>query len=31
MNTEAMAKRLVELCRKGEYEQAQRSCTHPMR
>ena len=24
MNTEAVAKRLVELCRKGEYEQAQR-------
>ena len=24
MNTEAIAKRLVELCRTGEYEQAQR-------
>jgi hypothetical protein len=24
MNTEAVAKRLVELCRKGDYEQAQR-------
>ncbi|TAN04486.1 MAG: nuclear transport factor 2 family protein, partial [Rhodanobacteraceae bacterium] len=24
MNTEQIAKRLVELCRKGEYEQAQR-------
>jgi ketosteroid isomerase-like protein len=24
MNTDAVAKRLVELCRKGEYEQAQR-------
>ncbi|HEX8776914.1 MAG TPA: nuclear transport factor 2 family protein [Rhodanobacter sp.] len=29
MNTEAVAKRLVELCRKGEYEQAQRELYAP--
>jgi hypothetical protein len=29
MNTEAVAKRLVELCRKGEYEQAQRELFAP--
>src|SRR5574337_75021 len=29
MNTEAVAKRLVELCRKGEHEQAQRELYAP--